>query len=90
MGFIVPIIGLALSAFSSFAGGGGGGGSPPIIPAPAPPTEDAEAVKRAEKEERLRRTKARGLSTTNLTGGLSEEELQLSKNTLLGGGSSNE
>lgn len=87
MGFIAPIIAVAAQVFSSFAGaGGGGGGAPPIIPAPLPPTEDTEAVRRRAEEERRRRAKAKGLSSTILTGGVKDDDLALSQPTLLGSG----
>lgn len=90
MGAIIPIIG----AVASLAGSvlplfmGGGGGSAPVLPPPLPPppvpTDDSAEVKDREKAERLRRQKARGLSSTILTQGLAEEELELAKPTLLG------
>jgi len=60
----------------------------PTLPpaAPAPPTEDDEAVKRAAEEERQRIRLMKGRSSTILTGGSGVlDDPMLMRKTLLGG-----
>lgn len=78
-----------LSVVSSVARGFGGGDSGAPAPAAAPPvpTRDDAEIRQKEREERLRRSKAKGLSSTILTRGLGDEDPQqqaTKKKTLLG------
>lgn len=88
MGFIAPIVGIisaiAPLAGSLFGGGGGQQAPPPLQPLPTPPTEDSFEVKERAKQEKARRASAKGLSSTILTGGLDDDELELFKPSLLG------
>lgn len=97
MGAAVPIfsaIGSIFSAVGPMLFGGGGGDMPSYAPPPVPtfePTpeppapEDPQIAEKA-KAEKLRRSRAAGLSKTILTSGQGvQEEALTQKQTLLGG-----
>lgn len=71
--------------------GGGGGGGTTVVREPAapvePPKKDDEGVKDAATKERQRRARARGRSSTILTGGLgAPDEGSVRRASLLSGG----
>ena len=92
MGFvaaIAPILSAVASIAPMFMGGGGskGGGAeaPSFQPPPPAPNKSDEDIQEQEKAERLRRSKASGISSTNRTSGLGiQEEPLVQKPTLFG------
>ena len=85
---IAPIF-QALAPLAGSLFGGGGGDAPQIpsfAPPPTPPQANDEEIQQKAKQERLRRSRASGLSSTILTSGTGvDEEALTTKPTLLGG-----